>query len=171
MHEAGGGAVLDLIQANLRPCLAGSAAAVSAFRESDVAGSIVNVSSHQATRPARGALPYAKAKAAIEGLTKAMAVDYGPWKVRFNAVSLGSIVTERLEHYRASQSEEDQERVDRHMEELHPLGRAGVASEVSEVVEFLLSEQSSFLNGAVNPVDGGLSVQGPDPEAQGTPPQ
>lgn len=82
LHESGGSAAAELIQLNLQPCLAGSAAAVSAFRESGVAGSIVNVSSHQAIRPVRGALPYSTAKAAIEGLTRALAVDYGPWNIR-----------------------------------------------------------------------------------------
>ena len=41
----------------------------------------------------RGALPYATAKAAIEGLTRALAVDYGPWGVRVNALALGSVGT------------------------------------------------------------------------------
>ena len=51
----------------------------------------MNVSSHQAQRPVRGALPYATAKAAVEGLTRAVAVDHGPDGIRANAVALGSI--------------------------------------------------------------------------------
>ena len=56
----------------------------------------MNVSSHQALRPVPGALPYATAKAAIEGLTRAVAVDYGPRGVRCNAVALGSIADRAL---------------------------------------------------------------------------
>ena len=59
--------------------------------------SIVNVSSHQGQRPVRGALPYATAKAAIEGLTRAIAVDYGADGIRCNAVALGTVRTERYD--------------------------------------------------------------------------
>jgi len=67
---------------------------VRAFLAAGTGGAIVNVSSHQAQRGVRGALPYATAKAAIEGLTRALAVDYGPRGIRVNAVALGSITTE-----------------------------------------------------------------------------
>src|SRR4051812_11785969 len=60
-------------------------------------GAIVNVSWHQAQRAVPGALPYATAKAAIEGLTRALAVDYAPRGIRVNAVAVGSIVTERYD--------------------------------------------------------------------------
>ena len=93
LHEAGGAAVAELVRMNLQPALAGAAAAVAAFRAAGTGGAIVNVSSHQAQRSVRGALPYAVAKAAIEGLTRSLAVDYGPWGIRVNAVALGSIVT------------------------------------------------------------------------------
>lgn len=164
LHEAGGAAVAELVERNLRPALAGSAAAVAAFRSSGTAGSIVNVSSHQAQRPVSGALPYSTAKAAVEGLTRALAVDYGPWGVRANAVALGSIVTERLDALRASQTEAERSETDEQMRRLHPLGRAGLAAEVADAVAFLLSERSSFVSGAVVPVDGARAANGPDPE-------
>ncbi len=77
--------------------LAGSAVAIRRFLADGTAGAIVNVSSHQAQRPVPGALPYATAKAGIEGLTRALAVDYAPRGIRVNAVALGSIVTERYD--------------------------------------------------------------------------
>ena len=69
-------------------------------------------------RPVRGALPYATAKAAVEGLTRAAAVDHGPDRIRTNAVALGSISTARLEEYRAAHPE-----TDGHMAALHPRPR------------------------------------------------
>jgi NAD(P)-dependent dehydrogenase (short-subunit alcohol dehydrogenase family) len=73
----------------------GSAADVAVAEHAGTPGALVNVSSHQTGRPVRGALPHATAKAAIEGLTRALAVDYGPHGIRANAVALGSIATER----------------------------------------------------------------------------
>lgn len=81
--------VLDAISANLDLTLVGSATAVQRFLAAGEGGAIVNISSHQAQRAVRGALPYATAKAAIEGLTHALAVDYGSQGIRTNAVALG----------------------------------------------------------------------------------
>ena len=124
----------------------------------------VNVSSHQAQRAVRGALPYATAKAAIEGLTRAAAVDYGAERIRVNAVALGSIDTERYQALLAGQDAQAAARTEREMAELHPLGRVGLTAEVADAVAYLLSDQASFISGAVLPVDGGRAAQGPDPE-------
>lgn len=69
--------VLSLIMLNLAPAVFGCATAVRRFVAGGSGGAIVNVSSHQAQRAVRGALPYVTAKAAIEGLTRALAVDQG----------------------------------------------------------------------------------------------
>ncbi|GID26755.1 SDR family NAD(P)-dependent oxidoreductase [Paractinoplanes brasiliensis] len=153
-----------LISRNLDPVLAGCAAAVRAFLASGKPGSIVNVSSHQAQRAVRGAFAYATAKAAVEGLTRALAVDYGPHRVRVNAVALGSIATERSDAYLAALEPDARDGFDREIRLLQPLGRMGRTGEVAEAVAFLLSERSSFVNGAIIPVDGGRSAVGRDPE-------
>lgn len=154
------GEVLDLITANLAPAVTGCQVAVRHYLAHRRPGAIVNVSSHQAQRPVRGALPYATAKAAVEGLTRAVAVDHGPAGIRANAVALGSIDTERFAEHRAEHPE-----VDEQMAVLHPLGRVGTTREVADVVAFLLSPGAGFVNGAIVPVDGGRAVHGPDPEA------
>jgi hypothetical protein len=71
--------VLETVAANIVPAIVGSAIATRHFVKTGIPGSIVNVSSHQASRPVAGALPYATAKAAIEGLTRATAVDRRTW--------------------------------------------------------------------------------------------
>ena len=95
LHTASADRVLELITSNLALAVTGCATAVTHFLAHQRPGAVVNVSSHQAQRPVRGALPYATAKAAVEGLTRALAVDHGPAGIRTNAVSLGSITTER----------------------------------------------------------------------------
>src|SRR6478672_155863 len=97
LHETAAAEVLALVATNIGLALTGCRTAIARFLAAGDGGAIVNVSSHQARRPVPGALPYATAKAAVEGLTRALAVDYGPAGIRTNAVALGSIATERYE--------------------------------------------------------------------------
>jgi NAD(P)-dependent dehydrogenase (short-subunit alcohol dehydrogenase family) len=153
LHDRPSAEIVDLVAANLALAVAGSGAAIRRYLADGTPGAIVNVSSHQAQRAVPGALPYATAKAAIEGLTRALAVDYGPRGIRTNAVALGSIVTER---YDPALGEA--------LAQLHPLGRPGQPAEVADVVAHLLA--ATFVNGAVVPVDGGRAALGVDPEAR-----
>jgi NAD(P)-dependent dehydrogenase (short-subunit alcohol dehydrogenase family) len=164
LHEAPARDVLGLIGRNLDPVVVGCAAAIRHFLGAKGGGAIVNVSSHQAQRAVRGAFAYATAKAAIEGVTRALAVDYGPFAVRVNAVALGSIATERSDAYVAALADDERARFDREIRLVQPLGRLGRPVEVADVVAFLLSERAAFVSGAIIPIDGGRSAVGRDPE-------
>jgi NAD(P)-dependent dehydrogenase (short-subunit alcohol dehydrogenase family) len=93
LHAVPSAELVELIAANLAPAVAGSRAAIRRYLADGIEGAIVNVSSHQAQRAVAGALPYATAKAAIEGLTRALAVDYGPRGIRSNAAAPRSAST------------------------------------------------------------------------------
>jgi NAD(P)-dependent dehydrogenase (short-subunit alcohol dehydrogenase family) len=155
LHNTPVAELLELITTNLGLAVAGSAAAIRRFLHDGVPGAIVNVSSHQAQRAVPGALPYATAKAAIEGLTRAARRRLRVARYPGHAVALGSIVTERYD-----------EHLEPALRTLHPLGRPGRGEEVAAVVDHLLSTDASFLTGAVVPVDGGRAALGLDPEAR-----
>ena len=108
-------------------------------------------------------MPYSTAKAAIEGLTRALAVDYGPNGIRVNAVAPGTIVTARYEADIRRLGPEVGDRVDHETRLLHALDRVGRPEEVADVVAFLLSSDAGFISGATVPIDGGRSVLGREP--------
>lgn len=164
LHSDRAHEVLEAITLNLNLSVVGCSTAIRRFLDAGTGGAIVNVSSHQAQRAVRGAMPYATAKAAIEGMSRALAVDYGAQGIRTNAVALGSITTERYEEFLAQQEPALVERIEQEMRLLHPVGRVGNPQEVAATVAHLLSEEASFINGAIVPVDGGRSALGRDPE-------
>ncbi len=108
-------------------------------------GSIVNMSSTAGLQGVNGIAGYVAGKHAVIGLTKAAAMDYAKLNIRVNAVAPGPILTERT----AGMITPNQAMF------AVPLGRVGNREEVAEVVVWLCSELSSFVTGAVVPIDGG----------------
>lgn len=166
VHTASTAEIRALIAANLDLAVVGCAVAVRRFLAAGTAGAIVNVTSHQARRAVPGSLPYSTAKAAVEGLTRALAVDYGRHGIRVNAVAPGSVATERYEEFLASRTPGEAAAITDDMARLHPLGRVARPAEIASAVAYLLSGEAGFVNGVTLPVDGGRSVLGLDPEAR-----
>jgi NAD(P)-dependent dehydrogenase (short-subunit alcohol dehydrogenase family) len=156
--------LLHLIGLNLALAVVGCATAVRRFLAAGTPGSIVNVTSHQARLAVPGCTPYVTAKAAAEGLTRALAVEYGARGIRVNAVAPGSIVTSRLHHEYEAHPPDVAARIDAELAHLHPIGRAGRPEEVAAAVVHLLSDEASFITGATIPVDGGRTVVTHDPQ-------
>jgi NAD(P)-dependent dehydrogenase (short-subunit alcohol dehydrogenase family) len=110
-------------------------------------GAIVNVTSVHEHIPISGSAPYTAAKHGLGGLTKVMALELGHHKIRVNAVAPGQIATRMT-----GQEDEEPNAID------VPLGRAGHAREVGELIAWLVSERATYVTGASYVVDGGLSL-------------
>jgi 3-oxoacyl-[acyl-carrier protein] reductase len=113
-------------------------------------GRIVNVSSAVALHGNAGQTVYAASKTALLGLTKSLAREIATKGVTVNAICPGLVDTEMTSHL------DDQAR-SYYMEQT-PLRRTARLEEVSAVVRFLMSDEASYVNGAVIPVDGGLTA-------------
>jgi NAD(P)-dependent dehydrogenase (short-subunit alcohol dehydrogenase family) len=119
-------------------------------------GSIVNIASVHAFKIIPGCFPYPAAKHAVVGLTRALAVEYGPVGIRVNAVCPSYISTQVSRDYWATFPDPDLER--KRTEDLHPLRRVGTPEDVASAVLFLASDEASFITGESLLVDGGRSA-------------
>ena len=115
-------------------------------------GSIVNIASVVGVNPVKTNPVYSVAKAGVIQITRYLAIEWGPFNVRVNAVSPGWIATEMLIEFQKSGKSADSNSVTRSV----PLGRFGKPSEIADLVAFLASEKSSFTTGSNFVSDGGL---------------
>jgi 3-oxoacyl-[acyl-carrier protein] reductase len=122
-------------------------------------GAIVNIGSGCNKVPFPNLSSYSVSKAGIDMLTRAAAVELGPLGIRVNCVGPGAIDTDRTRLETADFAGT--------WAGLTPLRRIGTPEDVAGVVEFLLSDQASFINGQTIWVDGGLFTTPPWPEGYG----
>ena len=115
-------------------------------------GSIINLSSTMGSRGAAGAGLYVASKHAVEGLTKAAALEAAPFGIRVNAVAPGPVDTGMLGRFTGSAA-----RMNALIAGV-PMKRVGQPEEIASTIQFLASAQASFLTGQVIAVNGGKTA-------------
>ena len=120
-------------------------------------GSIVNIGSIHAVLTKPAFISYATSKAALQGLTRALAVDLGE-QVRVNAVQPAATDTKMLrEGFRGNAAGLAS------LEKYHPAGRLAMPEEIAATTVFLVSDESGFMTGSVINIDGGIGARLHDP--------
>ncbi|HYY29646.1 MAG TPA: glucose 1-dehydrogenase [Chthoniobacterales bacterium] len=116
-------------------------------------GAIVNTSSIAGHIGLAQASIYVATKHAVEGLTKAVAVEFAKQGIRVNAVAPGSIETEMVDRFAGKEGDARNWLISQ-----HPVGRLGAPEEIAAAVLYLASDAAKFTTGAILPVDGGWSA-------------
>ena len=125
---------------------------VQAVKHDSGSRAIVNISSGAGILGVANRLPYVASKFGISGITRSMSPELGPFGIRVNAVAPGMTRTPFTEYMM-----QDPAAVER-IKAAHPIGRIGEPEEIAAVAVFLLTDDASFMTGAVVPVDGGQTA-------------
>ena len=122
------------------------------MRAQGTGGAIVTMSSDYAVMAVPGGAAYCAAKAAIHSLTKSIAQEFAPDRIRINALGPGPIDTPIL---RSGRTDEEYDAARKRLADNLPIGRLGQPEEVAAVVDFLLGERSSYITGQIVHPNGG----------------
>ena len=151
------------IDINLISMFAGTSAVVPLMIREGKGGSIVNVSSIEASRAAPMVAVYSACKAGMENFTRSMALELSEYNIRVNCIAPDKTVTAGARGNRSGPVDlnkwrvptiEEQDKMNR----LIPLLREGEARECGDAIVFLCSDMASYVTGITLPVDGGTSA-------------
>ncbi|MEP2533710.1 SDR family oxidoreductase [Shimia sp.] len=128
----------------------------SAGQEEGPVGSIVNLSSIAARRTHPDLLAYSVSTAALDQMTRSLAVALAPHRIRVNAVSFGSVMSASLQET-LKENREYRSEIEHHT----PLGRIAAPGELADAVQYLASDGSGFMTGQILTLDGGRTLLDP----------
>lgn len=144
-----------VVAVNLRAPLLLTQALARLFPEEG--GTVVNISSIHADHAFPNAIPYACSKAGLVALTRNLALELAPRRIRVNAICPGYIDTPMWDEWLRTANDPD--KLQREVAVLHPLGRRGKPEDVASAVAYLASAQSEWVTGTQLVVDGGLTIR------------
>lgn len=124
----------------------------------NVHGCVINIGSIHARLTKQNFVAYATSKAAMAGMTRALAIDFGA-RIRVNAIEPGALETNMLLDSFSKHPELYQE-----LSSCHPIGRIGYTQEIASAALWLASEECSFIHGECIRIDGGISNRLHDPD-------
>lgn len=142
----------QIIHCNVLSVFAISREVVKQMKEQQ-SGNIINISSMAAQYGIPKVIAYTASKTAVEGMTRAMAVDLSQYGIRINCVAPGFIKTNMSSKALDSDPERKRKVLSR-----TPMGTLGEPEDVADAIYYLVSEQAKYTNGVVLPVDGGNSI-------------
>lgn len=119
-------------------------------------GTILNTSSLVGQIGQENHAAYTATKGAMNTLTKSMALDYAPYRIRVNAVLPAGVWTPMLRKWSAEQP--DPGSIAQYLDDIHPLGYCPEGDVIADACVFLLSDRARFITGAIMPVSGGAEL-------------
>lgn len=116
-------------------------------------GSIINIASVLSMVGARNRVAYSASKGAVLAMTRAMALDHAPEKIRVNCICPGIVDTEMVARFAMDENARRQRMA------MHPIGRFGQPEDIAQAAVFLANDESAWITGAAFPIDGGYTAQ------------
>jgi NAD(P)-dependent dehydrogenase (short-subunit alcohol dehydrogenase family) len=147
------------VSINLRGVFLGLEKVLGVMRAQGDGGAVVNTASVGGIRGVGNQSGYAAAKHGVVGLTRNSAVEYGQYGIRVNAIAPGAIWTPMVEASMRRIDADDPKGAAAEFIQGNPTKRYGEAPEIASVVAFLLSDDATYVNAAIVPIDGGQSAK------------
>ncbi|WP_171179403.1 SDR family NAD(P)-dependent oxidoreductase [Ruegeria sp. HKCCA4633] len=124
--------------------------------EENPAGSIINLSSIAARRTHPDLMAYSVSTAALDQMTRSLAVALAPNRIRVNSIALGSVMSASLQS-KLKENRDFRDDIEKHT----PLARIASATELTETAQFLASDAAGFITGQILTIDGGRTLLDP----------
>ncbi|PPF09564.1 oxidoreductase [Rathayibacter sp. AY1G1] len=147
-----------VVAINLRGVFLGLEKVLKVMREQG-SGMVVNTASVGGITAIGNQSGYAAAKHGVVGLTRNSAIEYGEFGIRINAIAPGAIWTPMVENSMKQLDPQNPRKAAEEFIQVNPTKRYGEADEIASVVAFLLSDDASYVNATVLPIDGGQSIK------------
>lgn len=154
VHETGEAEWEALFNINLKSIYYTTKYGLDALRNSG--GCILNTSSLVGEIGQENHAAYAATKGAVNALTKSMALDYAPYKIRVNAVAPAGVWTRMLREW--GQAQQDAADIEKYLDGIHALGYCPEGDVVADACVFLVSNKARFITGSILPVSGGAEL-------------